>query len=227
MIDLFPPLAIHIPTFNRPMILRDCIESLMTFLIYPVPPLFFVGNDGDDNLAEVLGPPGYLANVRVLQGPKRGLGANLNMLYRAHEYPLILQLDDDHILKRDLNLKQHAEYLLEHTDAGWIRLMGIGAHNYTARLQGVYWYVRWDSQELYIPSNRPHLKHRRFHEYFGLYPEDVKLWQTEEGFCHLCRDIAEKQAQHSPVAPSVLVPLNSESESAWDHVGASWQDKGY
>ena len=78
----------------------------------------------------------------------------------------------------------------------------------------------------------PHLKHRRFHDYFGLYPEGMKLGETEEAFCHQCkRKVAlwnkrKDKKEDDAAPPYVAVPLNSDSETAWMHVGDSWQAKG-
>jgi hypothetical protein len=50
----------------------------------------------------------------------------------------MMQMDDDHILKAPLDLCPHVKELVEHDDAGWIRLMGIGNHSYTANLRQQY-----------------------------------------------------------------------------------------
>jgi hypothetical protein len=193
-----------------------------------------VGIDGNDDTAQVVAHNFPSLSVTPVEGPRRGLGANLNGLIKqaaADGYSLLFQLDDDHILMKPLDLKPHVEYLLAEASqesvrdwVAWIRLMGIGAHRYTATLDQRYWLVHWDSPELYIPSNRPHLKHILFHTYFGLYPEDKRLAETEEGFCHTCHDKAV--TYYGTAKPRVAVPLNSESETAWEHIGVSWQGEG-
>lgn len=139
------------------------------------------------------------------------------------EFEVVLQIDDDFWLSGPLDLDRHVETLLNETGAGWIRLMDIVGHNYSARLIGAYWWVDWASPGLYIPSNRAHLKHRRFHDAFGFYPEDKKLADTENEFCQRCKD----RAGHSLGWPQVLVPLDVATESLWQHIGPSWQKEGY
>lgn len=165
-----------------------------------------------------------------------GLGANLNFLIniaRKKDIYYYLQMDDDHHLLDRLPLHRHINYMIENIldGAAWVRLMGIGFHDYTARLHAHYWWVSWDSiggTALYIPSNRPHLKHWSFHEFYGLYPEGLKLGETEEHWCHQCRNKAhmhfEEHGDYDGI-PHVLVPLNPEpdSERGWAHVGDSWQ----
>jgi hypothetical protein len=160
----------------------------------------------------------------IVYSHNMGYGANVNTLIklmkRAH-VDIMMQMDDDHILSLPLDLDEHISTLRTMPGAGWIRLMGIGAHKYVADLREHYWFVHWDSPELYIPSNRPHIKRIDFHDHFGMYPEGLKLGHTEEAFCHQCVDLSRKPGEH----PYVLVPLNSDSETAWHHVGRSWQEQ--
>lgn len=237
----WPDVAVLIPTYNRVKILIDTIWLLEKNLHYSGKLQYFIGNDGDESIKHALDLSKLenetMMRVNVYDGPRVtadkpvGLGDNLNMLIdkaMTWDIDYIFQLDDDHHLVKPMDLDPHVRQLMEHEDAGWIRLMGIGSHHYTATLEGDYWYVHWDSEgpySLYIPSNRPHLKHRRFHEFYGMYPEGLKLGQTEETFCHQCRNVWKK-CNKDAKPPSVLVPLNSNSESAWKHVGVSWQSKG-
>jgi hypothetical protein len=138
----------------------------------------------------------------------------------------LIQMDDDHHLIEPLNLTPHVEKLMKDERAGWVRLMGIAGHNYRLRMDmqpfAHYLIVDWDSPELYVTSNRPHIKKREFVKRYGLYPEGMKLGQTEESYCHQTKAAALKDA--NPLR--VLVPLDVHTESAWAHVGDSWQGKG-
>lgn len=218
-----PSIAVIIPTFNRAIIVTRAVKALKDNLNYGGDIHYYVSVDGEDDTERLLEAT-FGTEVYVTQGPHTGLGGNLNFLIRGVPESFLFQMDDDHILKAPINLTPHVTEMLTYSEAAWVRLMGIGSHNYDARLRHQYWYVSWTSPELYIPSNRPHLKHKRFHEAYGLYTEGVTLAQTEERFCHQCRDIASGMIIDPP---QVLVPLNSNSETAWDHVGESWQGKGY
>jgi glycosyltransferase involved in cell wall biosynthesis len=246
---MLPGVSVLIPTYNRANIVRGTVAFLNLNLLYDGPVTFIVGVDGDDNTAETLNSirlPGGRGLV-VLDGPRRqglsdtGLGANLNMLMAASQDDIVIQMDDDHHLVSPLNITPHVKHLTGKSTplpgcksfsseaAGWIRLMGVGFHSYTATLRGMYWYVHWDSvgeYSLYIPSNRPHIKHRRFHKHYGKYPVNMKLGETEEAFCHQCRNKANEHVGDRWEIPHVLVPLNSQSETAWKHVGHSFQTQG-
>jgi len=202
-----------IPTYNRPWILKKAIELLKKNLRYSGQIIYYLGVDGDLSTGKMFA--GH-SDIVCVPGPNNGLGANLNRLIDTAKSDYLFQLDDDHHLLELIDLDRHIKELEWNDDAGWIKLMGCAYHNYKATLKGEYWYISWKSPELYIPSNRPHLKHRRFHDYFGLYPEGVSLGESEEGFCNQCKDKAGKKYK-------VLIPLNGPK---WDHVGDSWQLKG-
>lgn len=217
---------VGIPAYNRPNTIRITVEKLLTNLKYDGRIHILVSEDGDiGKTEEALAEYDQYGVVTVISGAGRGLGVNLNTILsiaRGRKFEFIMNMDDDHWLEKPLDITPHVKHLMEDEEAGWIRFYGIGHHNYVGDLRGRYWYVRWNSPELYIPSFRPHLKHIRFHDHFGNYPEGLKLGATEEGFCHKCRDIAREKG-----GPKVLVPLMYDLD--WSHgVGTeSWQRKGH
>lgn len=246
----WPNLSVIIPTYNRPKILETTIRQLMCNLRYDGKISYLIGNDGDtidaialDEWGDIL--PGW-GEVYVYDGPRRanradqGIGANINMLLTSTSDDLFLQMDDDHQLMEKLDLHPQVEFLMTNQKAGWIRLYGVANHCYQASLEGEYWFVDWNSHgdySLYIPSNRPHLKTRAFHNFFGYYPVNRTLGETEEGFCHQCRHVVERHRKYNEahfrkgeevIIPHVCVPLNPpvHTESGWAHVGESWQSKG-
>jgi hypothetical protein len=231
--DVWPGVSVLIPTYNRLQIVADTVAQLHQLIQYPGPITYWLGVDNDkESAAQVRTFIHKQTGVQVnaVDGPRRRnprsrgyLGANLNMLLQASRNDnLLLQMDDDHKLLRCLDLRSHVEKLMADETSGWVRLMGVGFHNYCGCLEGRYWKVDWACSELYIPSNRPHLKHRRFHNFFGLYPEGMKLGETEESFCHQCKD----KARGASNCPHVLVPLDVLTESSWDHIGQSFQLMG-
>ncbi len=66
----------------------------------------------------------------------------------------------------------------------------------------------------YLYSNRPHLKHRRFHEAYGYYVEGQTLANTEHAMNH--------QFRQGPEVPYIACPANW---TLWhyDHIGVSRQ----
>lgn len=215
MTKIWPNISVIIPTYNRPWELKKTIQALKDNLKYNGKIRYFIGDDGD-KAGKMFGGQ---SSIHHLAGPHNGLGANLNRLISYTQDDYLFQLDDDHLLIKPLDLNRHVIKLKDDETSGWIRLMGISHHDYIAALEEGYWRIWWQSPDLYISSNRPHLKHRRFHDHFSLYPEGVSLGETEEGFCKQCKD--------KKYGPSVLIPLDVSTETGWDHIGKSWQLEGH
>ena len=221
-----PPIAVLIPTYNRAATVAAAVKGFRTHAAthYPGKVTFYVGCDGDDETPSVF--TGVDDVVVFDNGTPLGLGANLNMLISSTTEPVLFQMDDDHILKQEIDLTSHVHALYDNEKIGWIRLYGVGFHKYVAHLDGHYWIVRWDSPELYINSMRPHIKLRAWHAKYGMYPEGVRLGQTEEQFCHQCKNIGVKDVANWSSSMHVAIPLIGDTENSWDHVGSSWQAKG-
>lgn len=227
----YPPVSVIIPTYNRPGVLLGALRALAKNLRYKGYIRVHVGNDGSaldwENIMRAANP--YASSL--YQDPTGSLGANLNRLLLESEHDVFLQLDDDHILQSPLDITPHVARLMQDDNAGWIRLWlpectcdGSQYYHFQAKMKGAYWAIKPEG-ELYGPSNRPHLKHRRFHEHFGYYTPGLKLGQTEDDFCHRW----QAKAQHGG-GPDVLIPVHLGSPYQWRHgeqVGVkSWQAEG-
>lgn len=216
-------LTVIIPTFNRAEILKQTIELLQENLIYYGGDThYLIGVDGDDNTPDILRG---MDNVRLLQGPRSGLGANLNALINAAETTLLFQMDDDHHLVKELDISEHALHVLNEEEFGWIRLMygrcgdPVGYYHFTARLHGKYWRLLPNTTEVYLPSNRPHLKKKEFHtQFYGMYTPGLKLGHTEVDFCKHFAKIYEEGK-----TPDIFIPMYPPTEDTWLHVGDTWQ----
>jgi glycosyltransferase involved in cell wall biosynthesis len=86
-------------------------------------------------------------------------------------------------------------------------------------LPGRIAYLQLDSgsPDLYLYSNGPHLKRRDFHAFYGLYPEGLKLGETEEQYAHIVKDGMKRDK-----APAVAI-LPDWVAMRFDHIGQSYQ----
>lgn len=215
----WPLLAILVITYNRLPLLRGTLQHLHEHLDYVGEKLWVVADDGSDD-----GTPQTLAEefpaVQVVRSNRVGLGANGNagLRFALSRAEYVLQMQDDMHLLSHLDLHPHVEKLRADPTCGYIRLWGVAGHKYQGQLEGQYWRIWWHSPELYIPSDRPHLKHRRFHEWYGLYPEGLKTAETEEAWAHQCKDRAGLNGKRL----DVFVP-QGETEKNWEHMG--WHDR--
>lgn len=214
----WPALSILFVTFNRRDTLLETIGRIQEHLDYTGPRHLIIADDGSED--------GTVAAVRelypeaiIVRSNRAGMGGNTNAGLRAafglSDY--VLQLQDDMHLQHHFDLHPHVAKLRDDPTAGFVRLWGVGGHKYTATLDEAHWRIDWRSEELYIPSDRPQLKHWRFHSHFGFYPEGLRTDQTEDAFCHQCKDRAIAGA------PAVLVPHGVDIEKNFEHVG--WHDR--
>lgn len=221
----YPNLSILVVTYNRKNTLRNSLLAIKQHLAYNGNKRIFVADDGsDDGTQDMLAAE--FPEATIVQSIRSKLGANTNAGIRSallfSDY--ILQFQDDMKLLVNLDMHPHIELLRDNPGCGMIRLWGVGGHKYQAQLEGNYWRVWWTSPELYIPSDRPHVKHRRFHEAFGFYPEGLSTAETEQTWCHQCKDAAGKLSK----SQDVYVPQNALTETTWEHCewGNRWRDKG-
>lgn len=229
---MLPPIAILVITYNRANTLQKTLRLLHEHVMYSGDQQYFVADDGSTDGTQAMikewGWRGiYPKNMQLnlIQSDRKGLGANANAgLRAAFEYsPIVLQLQDDMQPTKPLLLDAHVQKLQDDPLAGFIRLWGVAGHKYKAELDGGYWGISWDSPEHYIASDRPHIKHKRFHEAVGLYPEGRTTGDTEEAWCHQVRAVVNS----GTVVPRVFVPL-IDTEYNFEHVcyGQRWRDEG-
>jgi len=230
-------ITVIIPTYNRPDILAGAIARIGSNLHYHLgfQYTFLIGNDGEPGLDKYLRDIFGSDAIKVLEGPRRGLGANLNMLINACDTDLILQMDDDHWLEKELDINRYVSDMRNpDLNMGWVRLFLGEEHDvynfdtyykFKAATHGPYWFLDPDSPTLYMASNRPHLKKVSMHEkYFGWYEEDVKLGETETVFCHQYKTLKNHQKFHE--SPWISIPMFGLQIDQWKHVGDSWQKRG-
>lgn len=171
---------------------------------------------------------------------RAGWGANVNagMRYCLQHSDYVFLCEDDYVALRDLDLEAGVA-LLESTEdlhkpgpaparepIGLVRFDGIAAHWLNLQLREAdtrigavsYLKIGLDSPFLNAYSHRPHLKHKRFHEAYGYYPEGLRLGETESAFAH-----AVKGKASGPW----LVTLGDGIERAFEHIGKSRQGTEY
>lgn len=230
-----PAITICMITYNRPVEIRKTIAAIHQNLTYAGKVHLTIADD--------CSPGSYADDLRaeglyVLSTPQNGgWGRNANYALGQITSDLILMCEDDYILTQPIDLTPYAALLACNANLGMVRLDGVAGHKARAQIkewdvsallpdyrQGIglpgrvgYWELEAEGPELWLYSNRPHLKHRRFHQSYGKYPEGLRLGETEESFAHMVKD-----GLHDPTMPRVVVPLEL-SVSYWDHIGVSYQ----
>lgn len=234
--DMWPDVAVLIPTFNRAQIVKRTVELLVANLRYSGDVNIFVGCDGDDDtpyvLRELEMPDDR--SVVVDATPSGGIGANTNRLIqlaKATGHEFFIGMDDDHHLIAPLCLDAHVRKLMIDVSAGWIHLLmeakgdeHYDRYKFTASLDSDhYWRVHWDCAERFVMSFRPHLFHARWLEVFSYLPEGLRTGQTEWEYSGHCKEIGMNGG-----GVNALVPLVAHDGATWHHNngGNSWNRRG-
>lgn len=175
-----------------------------------------------------------------------GKHANWAMTHIYTQYPnvqYIYQIEDDYVLTRELDLRVGVALLETMQNVGMLRYRGTAGmhavlHQFEADIreylpdydesagliQGKVCYLQLDSggHGLWIYSNGPHLKRLRgansFHDFYGAYPENLKLGHTEEWYSHIVKD-----RMKLPNAPAIAI-LPSFVTMQFQHIGDTWKD---
>ncbi len=172
---------------------------------------------------------------------RQGWGKNVNKGLGAIDTDYVYFTEDDYVLKRTLHLQPHVA-VMEMAPAIGLTRFGIAGHGVTGHLNEVdirTWLPDYNENgsnsgyngqgrvntwvldrqsvgpySFYLYSNRPHLKHRRFHQAYGLYVEGQTLANTEHAMNH--------QFRQGPEIPYIVCPANW---TLWhfDHIGVSRQ----
>lgn len=167
-----------------------------------------------------------------------GWGANANRIMDKCKNDIILFMEDDYVLNHPLDINPYVALLALNKNIGLVRLDGIIGHQLLCHCQETdiseilphyrqgmgmegrinYFLIDHASTALNIYSNRVHLKHKRFHDFYGRYIEGEKLGATEDNFAFRVKDAMREDWQH---APALVVPLDA--TSYFDHIGVSRQ----
>ncbi len=240
----WPKVTVVVCTYDRPKEIRLTLESLFNNLSYePDRIAWHIADDGTPG-TYALDVCRWIRSVSGMDvassvTERKGWGANVNAALRAVQTDYVYFTEDDYVLQRSLDLRRYVALIDVVPTIGLLRFGlaghdGLGCYLHEADVSGWlpdyqetptslpgkldYWEIERGVSvgpfAVYKYSNRPHLKHRRFHETYGYYPEGRTLALTEEGMNH--------QIAHMPIGPAIVCPADW---TLWhyDHIGVSRQ----
>ena len=220
----WPDITIMVITFDRPTEIRRTLYALSAYLEYGGKLLWHLADDGS--------PDGYLQSLRdeypdlqltVSVTKRQGWAANVNKALASVKTDYVFLCEDDYVCKRPLNLTRGVALLEAVPTVGLVRYDGIAGHDLDLHLRevktraGMLNYMTIDrhtSPHLHVYSNRPHLAHRRFRDWYGEYRVGKPLGQTEEDYAFRVKDDEE--------GPEVAI-LSDGIARAFKHIGKSRQ----
>jgi hypothetical protein len=186
--DEWPEVVILLVTFKRTDCAVRTVLGLKKNLEYPNLS-WHVADDGSgpshqDAIIEAIGDDSWtLTDAQQRAGT--GFNRNTGLQAAFERSPFVLHIEDDWELKYPYNLCPAVCVLQNHQDIGMIRL-GYIEYGHLARsvllCDLVWWELQKNSGHGFVFAGHPHLLHRRFHDAYGWYPQNLLPGMTEAGF---------------------------------------------
>lgn len=215
------PITVILQTFKRTDVALRTIAAAKRNLIYGGRLYWYVADDGSP-AAHVNAVLAELADIELIghHSERRGYGANANAAWNAADQvsALTLWLEDDWELRQPLDLYRYACLLMETHEVGMVRL-GVLSLDMRGRSWAhdgaVYWKLDREPHIEGTPvfTGHPSLRHRRYHQVYGDYPEGLLPGETELAYAYQFR-------QGSPDAPAIVWPADYPANGYWGHIGA-------
>lgn len=217
-----PDLAICLVTYKRtPEALRTII-GVCNNLEYPQSKRrWFINDDGSPvehvrtilMMLEYYGETVGFVNTERFGDNNAGKGWNMT-LGKAHEYSdYVLWLEDDWELRTKYYMEAQLSILHNYEDVGMVTFRGSGIDCLlkNIKLDGQHYLEFFDGP--YIYSGNPHLRHARFTQFYGWFPENMNPsyleWQYD-GW------IRQKKRQGGP---KILRPAGIDEWGLFSHIG--------
>lgn len=214
-------------TYRRLNLALETIRSIKERLIYPDIG-FHIADDGSGpeyvgRLCQEIGP-NY--SITMSDSARAGVGRNMNLGMDAclKRSDIWLHMEDDWVLRQPLDLKPCVELLESDKSVGMIRLgrLTAGLEGKTLAAANKLWWRLKKGSDTYVFSGNAALRHRRFRDAYGLYPEGLKPGETELSYCW--------QFNSKP-GPDIVHPAWLSTEQEFYHIGDSqsfkyWMERG-
>lgn len=238
--DNWPEVTILICTYERKEELEKTVAALRENLDYPNLKWLICDDSSPSKFAVELSRtrPYKLSPLRVVHTAQNsGWGVNVNHGLSEVKSDYVFFIEDDYVLKKKLDLKIGMALLLSQPHIGMLRYRGTAGehilfHQLDADITGImpdyrdgmglpghltFALLDSGSPSLYLYSHGAHLKRKSFHEFYGAYPEGMKLGETEESYAHTV-----KAKMKIPGAPCLAI-LPDWIVNWFDHIGHSYQ----
>lgn len=213
------PITIILQTFRRTDYALRTVQAALTHLHYP-DLRWYVADDGspDEHVQAVLNAL-EAAHVVGFHSVRRGYGGNSNAAWAAADEVgrLVLFLEDDWELRTPLDLYPYACLLMETDAIGMVRL-GVLNLDIRGRTWGhgdrVYWKLDKEPHIEGTPvfTGHPSLRHRRYRDAYGWYPEGLGPGDTELAYAYQFRTGPQD-------APGIVWPADYPPGGLWGHIG--------
>jgi hypothetical protein len=204
-------MIVILQTYKRTEYALAAIRALKERLAQPVG--WFVVDDGSDDI-HMEAICDELSDALIgFHSQRIGYGALANIAWREtikHD-PITLWLEDDWVLDRAFDPAHYINLLNTNSEIGMVRLcripigqrgeiIGDGSEVYLKLYKGVHYYF----------SGNPSIRHSRFYEAYGDYPNGLEPGDTEVAYDAKIQNIT---------GPDIIIPINIGTWGLFGHIG--------
>jgi hypothetical protein len=214
------PITVILQTYKRTDVALRTIAAARQHLRYGNLLRWYVADDGSpaEHVGAVLEAVG--GDLIAHHSVRRGYGANANAAWDAVDPSgaLTLFLEDDWELRAPLDLYPYAALLMETHEIGMVRLgvLNLDVRGRTWAHGGqVYWKLDHEPHLEGTPvfTGHPSLRHRRYRQAYGDYPEGLLPGETELAYAYQFR-------QGSQDGPGIVWPAEYPPSGLFGHIGS-------
>lgn len=214
------PITVILQTYKRTDVALRTIRAARRNLIYGGPLQWYVADDGSpaEHVGAVLEAVG--GDLLGYHTARRGYGGNCNDAWNAvdHLGALTLWLEDDWELRHPLDLYAYAALLMETHEIGMVRLgvLNLDVRGRTWAHGGhVYWKLDKEPHIDGTPvfTGHPSLRHRRYRQVYGDYPEGLLPGETELAYAYQFRMGPQD-------GPGIVWPADYPALGYFGHIGS-------
>lgn len=221
---MLPNITVLIVTYDRPREIRLTIDALLQHIEYDGELNWHIADDNSPgNYLPQLAQDYPILHLTATVTKRQGWGANVNKALTAIRNDFIFLCEDDYVAQQRLDLTAGVRLLTTFDNLGAVRYDGISGHNglnltvqeLTGNPTINFLTINKElSTHFNVYSNRPHLRHRRFHDRLGPYIEGAPLGMTETNYAGRVKE-TEGFAD--------IAILSNGIDRAFDHIGHSRQ----
>ncbi|KKM85065.1 hypothetical protein LCGC14_1292780 [marine sediment metagenome] len=210
------------------------LRASLDLMRYSGPLNVHIADDGSDafhreRLCEIAGGYGQVGTVGVTNAERRGYGASYNLASQAVHTgaDVLIVLEDDWLLTRDLDLDPLVETLVENRtqephDPHYIGMIRLGYIGFTQDLRGGLVHtpagimLRLDpkSAEPHVPAGHARIETVEYERAVGPWTEGLPPGQTEFDWCK------REPARRGVAWPLDYGPASMTAQSLFAHIGA-------
>ena len=218
---MLPKVTILLVTYDRPIEIRKTIDALIQHIKYDGELNWHIADDSTGgNYIEKIFRDYPKLNFTATVTKRAGWGANVNKALSSIKNDFIFLCEDDYVALKDIQLNHGVALLSGTKELGEVRYDGIAGHVGLVlelkEFHSINYLVidKEKSSHFNVYSNRPHLRHRRFHDLLGMYPEGISLGETETSYAGRVKNA---------IGYADVAILSNGVERAFEHIGKTRQ----